>query len=173
MPLIRKICGNWGSQMINNKMFKVFLLFFVSFLVCSCTSSEYEKSYHIDDESWTVENTLQFNIDVHDTYHRYNLYFNIRNSDVYSYSNIYMFVNVLYPDNTLMVDTVEGILADSKGKWLGKGSGKYRSSKFLYKSNVAFPQTGKYVFTVEQAMRDEALKGIASVGVEMKKIKSD
>lgn len=149
-----------------------FFLFF-SFIILSCSHSEYEKSYQFDNDEWAAENVLQFNIDVVDIYQRYNLYFNIRNTDEYAYSNIFMFVSVLYPDNTLMIDTVEGVLSDPQGRWLGKGSGKYKSHKFLYKSNIAFPQTGKYVFNAEQAMRDESLKGIASVGLEMEKIKTD
>ena len=145
----------------------------VLILFASCGRSEYSKSYHFDDESWNADNLLQYRFDINDTYQRYNLYINVRNSSEYSYSNVFMFVHFLYPDNTVAVDTVEGTLADAKGKWLGSGSGRYKNNKFLYKSNISFPQKGTYVFTIEQAMRIESLKGIASVGLELEKLKAD
>jgi gliding motility-associated lipoprotein GldH len=142
-------------------------------LFISCNRSEYSKSYHFDDENWKADNMLQYRFDINDTYERYNLYINVRNSDVYAYANIFMFVHFIYPDNTIAVDTVEGTLADAKGKWLGSGSGKYKNNKFLYKPNISFPQKGTYLFTIEQAMRIESLNGIASVGLELEKIKAE
>lgn len=154
------------------KSYKI-LIFFICLIFISCSGNDYEKSYQLDNDCWDAEKSLQFNVDIQDTNQLYNMYFSIRNSDSYSYSNIFMFVHVLYPDNTEKVDTVEGILADSKGKWLGTGSGKYRNSEFLYKSRVFFPQTGKYVFTVEHAMRVQSLEGIASVGFQLETVNPD
>jgi len=153
------------------KTLKVLMLFFGAILF-SCSGNEYEKSYSIENETWSAGELLQFNFEVDDMYARYNIYLHLRNTTEYGYSNIFLFVNVLYPDNSIATDTVEGNLTDGRGRWLGSGSGKYRNNKFIYKSNIAFPQTGTYVFTVEQAMRNEALKGVASVGLEIEKIKA-
>ncbi len=148
---------------------KVFIVFF-AIVVVSCSGSYYEKSYTIENEQWNQDNLLQFNVNVDDIYARYNVYINVRNTTDYTYSNIFFFVSVLYPDNFCAIDTVEGILADPKGKWLGSGSGRYKNNRFLYKSNIMFPQTGTFVFTIEQAMREQSLQGIATIGMEVEKI---
>lgn len=154
---------------------KIFLRLFVVVLafLCSCSGSDYSQSYQIRNESWSADDILQFNIDIEDIYQNYNLYINIRNTDEYSYSNIFLFVNVMYPDNTLYIDTVEGVLADAGGRWLGSGSSRYKNNKFLYKSNIVFPQKGVYVFTIEQAMRVRSLDGIAVVGLELENLNTD
>ncbi len=149
------------------------IILFVSLVFISCNRSDYEKSYQLENDSWDVENTLQFNFEINELNQHYNMFFNIRNTDNYTFSNIYLFVHILYPDNTEKTDTVEGILADSNGKWLGKGSGKYKNSEFLYKSDVRFPQAGKYGLIVEHAMRVKALEGIATVGFKMEKVKPE
>jgi gliding motility-associated lipoprotein GldH len=151
------------------KTLRVLFLFFVA-LLFSCSGNEYEKSYRLDNETWIAGELLQFNFEVEDIYARYNIYLHIRNTTEYGYSNIFLFVNVLYPDNTMATDTVEGNLTDGRGRWLGSGSGKYRNNKFVYKSNISFPLTGTYVFSVDQAMRNESLRGISSVGLEIEKI---
>jgi gliding motility-associated lipoprotein GldH len=147
-------------------------VFLLSFLV-SCSGSFYDKSYGIENEVWQSHKMYQFHVEVDDMNSRHNIFIHLRNSTEYLYSNIFLFVHVLYPDNTELVDTVEGILSDHKGEWLGSGSGRLKSNSFLYKSNIQFPQQGTYIFTIEQAMRDHALEGISSVGLEIVKIKMD
>jgi len=155
-----------SMKLINKYLLAIVLVF------ASCSQGEYSSSYSIENEEWDMNERFQFNLDIESIYDNYNIFLNVRNTTDYSYSNIFFFVHVMYPDNTIVVDTVEGILADTDGRWLGSGSGKYKNNRFLYKSNIRFPEKGTYVFTVEQAMRDETLSGIASVGMELIKIKS-
>ncbi len=142
-------------------------------LLSSCSDTGYIHSYQIENESWSADEILQFNVDIEDVSQNYNMFINIRNTDEYPFSNIFLFVNVMYPDNTTYVDTVEGVLADSKGKWLGSGGGKYKNNKFLYKSNITMPQSGTYVFAIEQAMRVKSLDGVATVGLEFETIQTE
>lgn len=124
----------------------------------------------IENETWEMTNRLQFNFDADEETGPCNMYINIRNTTDYGNSNVFLFVQVLYPDNTVGVDTVEGIITDNKGRWLGDGSGRFRNNKFLYKRGITFPQTGKYVVTIEQAMRDSSLVGISAVGIEIEQL---
>ncbi len=146
---------------------------FIFLLLCSCTGSHYEKSFTIENEQWATDNIFQFKVDIDDLQSRYNVLIHIRNTTDYSYSNIFLFVHVLYPDNVEKIDTVEGYITDNKGMWLGTGSGRYRNNNFFYKRNILFPMKGTYIFTVEQAMREESLDGIATVGIEVVKIKPE
>ena len=66
-------------------------------------------------------------------------------------------------------DTIECILADNSGKWLGEGSGDIWDNQILFKKGVRFRKTGTYRFTLEQAMRVENLPLIMDVGMRIEK----
>lgn len=155
-------------------MKKLVLYFILIVLVVfsSCSTNYYEKSYEIKEKKWSSDEIFQFNVEISDNSKPYNMYINIKNSTDYFHSNVFLFVNVMYPDNTVYRDTVEGELADYRGQWLGKGNSNYKTNKFLYKRNVFFPSTGTYVFAIQHAMRDEFLSGILNIGLEVEKIKN-
>jgi gliding motility-associated lipoprotein GldH len=67
----------------------------------------------------------------------------------------------------MFTDTLNCILSDAFGRWTGKGSGKIKENRFVLKSKVRFPQTGIYIFSAQQAMTDEDLKGIANFGITL------
>lgn len=136
-------------------------------LMLSCQRGTYQKVYDFPDDVWLASDAKQFNVEITDISRRYDLLIHIRNNVHYKYSNIFLFVHVLYPDNTEKVDTVEGFFANAQGQWLGKGRGKYRDNSFIYKKSILFPQKGLYIFSIEQAMRDDTLRGIASIGFEV------
>jgi gliding motility-associated lipoprotein GldH len=81
-----------------------------------------------------------------------------------------MFVTIDFPHGIQRVDTVDCLLADAGGKWYGKekDDGKYESI-LLYRNNVRFPYAGKYVFTLEQAMRHKIMPGINKIGLRIEK----
>jgi len=154
------------------KKFIIYLAVVFCVLLVSCSTNYYEKSYEIKDKVWNHENLFQFKVDITDNTKPYNLFINIKNSTDFIHSNIFLFVNVMYPDNTVFKDTVEGELADYRGQWLGKGNSNFRSNKFLYKRNIKFPNEGTYVFVIQHAMREEDLYGILNIGLEVEQIKN-
>lgn len=66
-------------------------------------------------------------------------------------------------------DTIECTLADKSGKWLGKGSGRYRDNRILIRDDIRFPRKGEYTLRLNQAMREEVLEGISEAGVRLEK----
>jgi gliding motility-associated lipoprotein GldH len=150
------------------KMNKYISLFFVLILLVSCDKSVYyEKNHDISNEDWFIENELNHELEIRDTMDIFNMFFHIRNSVDYGYSNLFLFVKTTFPNGQMSRDTLECILADKSGKWYGKGRGKYRDSKILFKPQVRFPLQGVYKIDVQQAMREEPLKGIANVGISL------
>jgi gliding motility-associated lipoprotein GldH len=99
----------------------------------------------------------------------HNVYINIRNASGYAYSNLYLFLDTKYPNNSMSRDTIECILADPSGKWLGDGSGDIWDNQILFKKNVRFKQIGTYKFRYEQAMRMPKLPMIMDVGLRIEK----
>jgi gliding motility-associated lipoprotein GldH len=122
---------------------------------------------------WHFDSTKLFEIQVHDTLHPFDFYINLRNNNDYGYSNFYLFLNTRLPNRDFSRDTIELVLADRSGKWLGKGFGRYRDHQILVRENLVFPFRGTYLFEIEQAMRDTLLVGIENVGIRVERVKRD
>ncbi len=88
----------------------------------------------------------------------------LRNTTDFETQNFYVFMKTTFPDGHSDQDTLGFILCDQFGQWTGKGQGRIKDNKFLFQPKVRFPQTGKYTFTVTQAMRTDKVKGISDFG---------
>src|SRR5210317_1013879 len=140
---------------------KYFLILIIVILFSSCDQNRiYEKNVRIPDAAWDQNNKLEFETEITDLTQSYNYFVNIRNTTDYNYSNIYFFINTTFPSGEIANDTLECILAEVSGKWLGKGIGKIKENSILFKKRFRFPQQGIYKFEVEQAMRVDTLYGI-------------
>ncbi|KPK87261.1 MAG: hypothetical protein AMS27_02880 [Bacteroides sp. SM23_62_1] len=144
------------------------ILFTIVFHSCD-PDRVYEKNIRIPDGIWERNNPIRFEVIIQDTISPHNLYINIRNTGLYPVSNLYLFITTTAPSGHSVKDTVEIILADERGKWLGKGLGDIWDLQKLYKQNVRFAQKGMYVFEYEQAMRIEKLPFILDAGLRIEK----
>lgn len=143
----------------------LFYCLFCLFLLSSCDDNRlYEYNHDLTNNSWGVDDTLGFRYDIQDTARSYNLFINLRNTPRYYYSNLYLFLKITAPNGKYSIDTVECVLADKKGKWLGNTAAGIIENKIAYKKNIHFPLEGPYTVTYIQAMRENELSGIASVG---------
>jgi gliding motility-associated lipoprotein GldH len=100
-----------------------------------------------------------------------NVYINLRNTSSYPFCNIYLFVKATAPNGAFAVDTVEYMLTDDYGRWLGKGFSKILDNRLIFRKFVQFPQAGVYQFKIQQGMRNEVLPYISSVGLRVEKAK--
>ena len=155
-------------------VFKIGFYLWVLISLFSCDpQKDYEKYQEIEGANWKKENIINFEFVAEDTILPHNLYINIRNTGNYPYSNIYLFVTMEGPNGNLLKDTVNCILADNRGKWLGKGVGDLWDLKMPYFGGFKFAHKGKYTISFEQAMRvEDGLKGITDVGLRIEKIKN-
>lgn len=151
--------------------FKILGLLFFAFTLFSCDGNKvFEEYIEVENEVWKRENIASFEFAVKDTTSKHNIYINIRNKGDYANSNLYLFVTMQGPDGSLLKDTVNCILADDRGKWLGSGIGDLWDLRIPYIGGFKFAQTGKYIISYEQAMRVEnGLEGITDVGVRVEK----
>ncbi|MBQ2499473.1 MAG: gliding motility lipoprotein GldH, partial [Bacteroidales bacterium] len=99
----------------------------------------------------------------------YAFYLNIRHLENYRYSNLYVFLHTEFPNGNITHDTIECTFARPDGSWMSKGSGTIRSAKILLNPALRFPLSGSYHFEIEQAMRDDVLKGITDIGLSFEK----
>ena len=150
---------------------KIFLLIgFISVLIVSCDSNRvYDKYKDIKDGIWNNTEVIKFEVQIDDTISFHNFFINVRNTSNYRFCNLFIFMNTIRPDRTVSRDTIDCILANDKGKWLGKGLGDIKDCKFLLKKGLRFPNKGIYTFELEQAMRIDTIEGIKSIGVRIEK----
>lgn len=144
------------------------LLMIIVVALSSCTEVPAYVSYEsIADQTWDRNNEISFDVDMQDTISLFDIVVNIRNTTNYRYQNFWMFIESESPEGTVEKDTVECILANNRGEWLGNGFFSIHEMPVLYLNNIQFPQKGNYHFEIRQAMRDSILLGIHEVGLNI------
>lgn len=144
--------------------------FVLSFLSCS-NNVVFSKYQTFENNEWHAKDKAVFDVDITDTQTLNNINLMVRHADSYPYNNVFLFVTTNYPDGKVLTDTMEIILANQKGEWLGSGAGDIFDFKVPVKKNVRFPLAGKYKFTFEQGMRVDPLPMIMDLGFEIEKTK--
>ncbi|MGB5435145.1 MAG: gliding motility lipoprotein GldH [Maribacter sp.] len=148
----------------------------VVFLV-SCDDSIVKTDYKATTNgSWNKDSVVEFNFTGLDTINKHDMFINIRNDNTFSYSNLFLIAALDYPNGDTVTDTLEYMMAQPDGTWLGKGYGSIKENKLWYKENIVFPSSGVYTLRVSHAMRKNGnvegvvnLEGITDVGFEIVK----
>jgi gliding motility-associated lipoprotein GldH len=154
---------------MNRKVNLLVLLLIVMLLHVSCDKQMVFDEFHrIENGSWGWDEPVHFSFRMDDTVTLHDLQIQLRHTTDYPLSNLYMFVHVEGPSGRRMTDTIQFILAENSGKWVGKGVGNIREIGYLYRKNTVFPDTGSYAVTIEQAMRLPELP-VSEVGLRIRK----
>ena len=119
---------------------------------------------------WHKENIVRFDYLANYTSSTYNIIVDIRNDHEYPYQNFWLFVQSISPDSIVYSDTLECVLADNYGRWIGNSSGSSYHLPVLFLREVKFIQPGHYNFAIVQGMRNDTLKGIKEVGLRIEKV---
>lgn len=144
-------------------------------LLGGCTGNVvFQEDAAIPDGRWASSFKPEFAFEVTDTLGKHDVFIDVRHTGDYAYSDLYLFVDLTGPGGRTQRDTVECILADPTGRWLGKGTGfifasRTRHAKVLYRLGNRFPASGRYTVRIEQAMRDDPLPGVIDVGVSVER----
>ena len=151
---------------ILNSLFVLSLGLFIT----SCDGNRvFEENVAIKNNQWDIKQIVKLEVPISDNLSKNDLYINVRNGGNYNYSNLFLFITTSMPNGKKLTDTLECVLADESGKWLGKGTGQIIDNRIPFKRNVVFPDTGKYTIEIEQAMRMELLPEIYDIGLRIEK----
>ncbi len=150
------------------KQLAFMLIAVITFTACD-SNRIFEDNETIDDNVWIREDVKTFEVDIIDTLSPNNFYVNVRNADGYPYRNVYLFIQTTFPQGSTTLDTINCIIADEKGQYLGSGMGDIFDNQILLKKNVIFPQSGKYTFKIQHGMRRDKLPLIMDVGMRIEK----
>jgi gliding motility-associated lipoprotein GldH len=142
----------------------------ILFFFASCDSARiFEQNQQIPESGWEQVNSVKFDVDIKDPSSPVHFYVNVRHADGYPYSNLFLFIKTVFPDGKSSNDTLECVLADDKGKWLGSGLGDIYDNQIPFKRNARFPVAGKYHFEIQHGMRPENVPLIMDVGLRIEK----
>lgn len=137
----------------------------------SCNTEEifFEEYSEVPDNAWPIDQSPHFKFTIEDTLQRYDMSFNLRYTSAYEWENIWVFIDVEFPNKMINRDTLQFLLQDGLGHWLGTGSADLYDYSSLFKKDVRFPQAGEYKVTIHQAMRSDPLEDISDVGLKLQK----
>lgn len=158
---------------------KFLILLLISILMISCNDiTEFNQYKAVENSSWKSGEKINFTFEVKDTILPKNLFINIRNNSDYEFSNLYLITTLKFPNNSLVIDTLQYEMADASGMFLGNGFSEIKENKLFYKERKVFPISGNYALTIRHAMRKngemkavEKLDGVQDVGFSIEKIK--
>jgi len=137
-------------------------------LLVSCSQNAiFDETIEVDEAGWYKDELARFDIVIEDSVSTFNYYLNLRHTVDYRYSNLFVFLKTTYPNGNVSRDTIEFLLADKSGKWFGKGWSKIKDNSVLLVEGIKFPLKGAYTFQIQQAMRDDTLKGISNIGIRI------
>ncbi|MAZ93788.1 MAG: hypothetical protein CMF58_05160 [Lentimicrobiaceae bacterium] len=147
---------------------KLILILLVGITIISCQKNTIiNQSIDIPSEGWHKNNAVEFKVDVQDSLQNYDFQISIRNTINYRYSNLYVFLITEFPNGNFTRDTLEFMLANPEGKWLGTGWSSIKENNILLNKNMRFPISGEYRLLLQQAMRTDTLEGINSLGISV------
>ncbi len=148
-------------------------LFFpgIVFLLLSCDPDRVMDEYRsIEKGIWQADSVISFEFSMTGKKENHNLYFNIRHDQTYPFSNLWLFVSIEPPQGEGFTDTVQVILAEPSGKWMGRGLSGVYDQRQIYRRNVFFPESGLYSIHIRHGMRSEKLEGITDVGIRIERV---
>ncbi|UJF30888.1 gliding motility lipoprotein GldH [Kaistella sp. 97-N-M2] len=153
-------------------MHKIAGVFFVLMILAGCSNASEQVNMKNLNGNWDKKIEQKFDFNVNDAQNPKNIIFVVRNNNEYPYSNIRFIVHFLNAKtNVKTTDTLNYVLAQPNGEWLGKGFGYTKETLFQYKLNYKFPQNGAYSIGIIQAMRTDKLKGIEDIGIKIETAK--
>ncbi|MDZ4146666.1 MAG: gliding motility lipoprotein GldH [Flavobacteriaceae bacterium] len=154
----------------------VFLLIILIAMSTSCDRKMILDEYQNVGGFWQKDRAVVFNFNPPDTLQQYNLFINLRNNNDYGFSNIFLITELYFPNGVIQTDTLQYMMTNPKGEWLGNGFTDLKENKLLYKENFRFPSLENHQVYIKQAVRKIGavdgiveLKGISQVGFRIEK----
>ena len=144
---------------------------FLSAVICAACSYRSDLFHEFNDipaRGWDKRNIQKFFPYIDSTDVAYDIDVELNYGNSYGYRNLYLFVTVENADREVIArDTLNCILADEFGKWLGDGWGSSFQQRFPYKRGIKLGEQGTYSISVSQGMRKDIIEGIERIGVRI------
>lgn len=147
-------------------------------MVCAlvaCDQNRIFNQYQSTKNGWHQDTLVQFSWK-QETAEPVNLYIQLRNNEDYAFNNLFVIAKLKFPNQKVLVDTLEYTMANPDGKFIDQGFSSIVTNQLFYKENLKLDK-GEYHITLEQANRKngsvkplEVLDGITDVGFRVEKV---
>ena len=152
------------------KIFSIgILLVILASIVPSCTTSKnivFEEFTSVDAGGWDWKERKKFKFTITDDQHYYTINCGLRITGSYAYSNIWMIYSMKGPNKFQQKNQFQLVLSDNLGKWTGKGVSNLVSFQEPFLHNLKLAK-GEYIIEFNQNMRDEKLKDVNNIGIQV------
>lgn len=133
----------------------------------------------IPESGWEQQNWMRFQYTHRLPQKEVALNWVLRHDDDYPFANIHLITEWRNPKGKVKSDTLSYLLAESNGRWLGKGF--YVVEHHLpFKKRYVLEEPGNYIFRVRPAVRDtdklvaeKKLLGIRQIGISLNPLSND
>ena len=146
--------------------FKIIFILSFTILTISCKKNQ-SFLYDFNSREWNSKDSVFFSFDVLDKTVSKKISFFLRNNLDYPYRNIFLLIELQNDTGIIDSDTVQYLISNKYGQWLGNGFGKTRDNYFIFKKEYLFEDSGPHVIILRHGMRTNNLKGIVKLGVEI------
>jgi len=156
---------------INNIIIATSMLLLI---LVSCDNNViFSESKNIESGIWNINEGVEFDANIDDITTFFNFYIEIDINEDFLTNNLWLFISTQSPSGNIQSDTLVYYIADETGKWFGNKRGEIIKNKFLYKSNIRFPEKGIYNFKILHGMRENDLPEISKIGIRIEEISSE
>lgn len=153
-----------------NAMKKLVFSLFLSpilFLASCSNGTLYTQEHELNPEGWSKTEVLEYEANLQKTDSACSIVLNVRHDATFGSQNLWLFTAIETPSGEVTRDTIECLLADNLGEWLGSGWGSLREIHVILSPKFMVKETGVYKFYVRHGMRQEPLQGVSDVGIEI------
>ena len=140
------------------------------FLISCVKIDVFEKNVTIPGHSWQATFKPNIEFEITDTAQLYNIYVVLRHADAYRYKNIWLNIGIQPPGEQLQKSRFDLALATDEKGWMGKGMDDIFEHRIpLYQQTPL--KKGKYIFQLENVMREDPLEHVMNVGIRVEKVR--
>tara|TARA_B100001059_G_C17726465_1_gene523733 strand:+ start:292 stop:774 length:483 start_codon:yes stop_codon:yes gene_type:complete len=129
-------------------------LFFVLMLIStqSCSYPSSIKTYEFSN-GWKTNEVVDFNFKGPQNSSNQDVFLILRHNKNYAFSNIFLITDIKFENDSIKTDTLEYVLSEKNGKWLGETKLSVVEHKLIYKKNLKLVKDSSYSVRVRNSMR--------------------
>ena len=133
---------------------------------CHLDLSSYKSYRTLSKERWIRDSVIAFK--AQDLVPgEYQLKIRLRHTTDYMYANLRCFLSIHRNNQPIKIDTINLILADDNGDWLGDGMKGLKTIIQPVGKIAPSDSCRSYTFYLWHSMRNKELKGIKNIGIEL------
>lgn len=125
----------------------------------------YDTYIDLPEGGWRSDVSFDFEFEFEDNQNTsFDYLIGLRNNNDYLYANIFFFAKIEDAEGIVQYDTLQYLLAEPNGKWLGTGVGEIKHNLFVFKKQQSL-KPGSFTFSLSHGMRDDLLLGLEDLGL--------